>query len=552
MAIVEVALLVALLFVFAGSPPPGDDEAHYLGKAKQYWDPAWLAGDFFLGTPDAHVVFNWAVGWLTLFFSLDATAWITRFAAWLLLAIAWRRLSYAIVPRPLVSLLTMALFLVFQQYGTGAREWIVGGVEAKCFAWALVVFALDQLVRAGGSGVQGLQFSESANTPGGELWRWNFVWLLLGLASAFHVLVGGWAVVAAMLTWLATKERPALVSMLPALAAGGVISLLGIVPALRLSAGADPQLVQEAHRIYVFERLNHHLVVHDFPWRYRLQFLGALGAWLAVARATRNSPRSAPLRKFVLAALVIAVGGIVIDQTTLQRPDIAAPVLRFYWYRLADMLVPVGLALGLAELWFMVAGHAASSTSTATHNRTTVAAQWMLAALCLVPMVVIGVRAATRLADRRSGSDVQAKIAREDVARYLAACAWINSQTPAASRFITPPLYQSFRWHAQRNEVASWKDIPQSAADIVEWRNRNRALGAWWKALQRQGYTPQVERRLRTLAAQYDVQYILVPRSLTAHPLGLTPLFSNATGADDEVARGYTVYWIEPGERPSP
>ena len=89
LAVLEVALLFLLLFVFAASPPPGDDEPHYLGKAKQYWNPDWLAGDFFLETPDAHVVFNWTVGWLTLLFSLNTVAWISRCAAWLLLAIAW-------------------------------------------------------------------------------------------------------------------------------------------------------------------------------------------------------------------------------------------------------------------------------------------------------------------------------------------------------------------------------------------------------------------------------------------------------------------------------
>jgi hypothetical protein len=69
--------------------------------------------------------------------------------------------------------------------------------------------------------------------------------------------------------------------------------------------------------------------------------------------------------------------------------------------------------------------------------------------------------------------------------------------------------------------------------------------------LQQRGYTPAVERRLQQLAEKYDVQYVLVPRSLTAQPLGLTPLFSNATGADDKMARGYTVYWIGPRDSAS-
>jgi hypothetical protein len=541
MAVVEVALIFLLLFVFAGSPPPGDDEAHYLGKAKQFWNPQWLEGDFFLETPDAHVVFNWTVGWPTLFVSLDAAVWIGRTAAWLLLAVAWQRLSYALVPRPLMSLLTMGWFLVFQQYGTAAREWIVGGVEAKCFAWALVVLALEQLVRADQEGGR-VSRGESWESTG-EFWRWNCVWLLLGLAAAFHVLVGGWAVLAALMTWLATKRRPTLISMLPTLIAGGLVSLLGVWPALRLSAGADPEIVSEAHRIYVFERLNHHLVLHDFTWKYRLQFLGVLCAWLATSWATRKVTRGPGLRKFILASLVIAIIGIAIDQATLTRPDLAALLLRFYWFRLADMMVPIGLALGLADVWEMI------SVRMGTWSRVRrVAAHCLFAALCLVPMTVIGWLAVLHLYDRRSGSEIQAKMSQEDVGLWREACAWIEQQTPANSRFLTPPLYQCFRWHAERSEVATWKDIPQSAADIVEWYERNRATQSWWAELRRSGYTPGVERRLRQLADRYDVQYIIVPRALTSKPLGLTPLFSNASGADDEAARGFTVYWISPSE----
>jgi hypothetical protein len=365
------------------------------------------------------------------------------------------------------------------------------------------------------------------------LWHWNFVWLLLGLAAAFHVLVGGWAVVAALLTWLTTRQRPTLVSMLPALWAGGLISLLGVIPALGLAAGAAPEVVREAHRIYVFERLNHHLVIHDFPWSYRLQFLGVLVAWLIVCWLTRASTPARPLRKSILAALAIAGVGIAIDQATLLYPDIAASLLRFYWFRLADMLVPIGLALGLAELW------------NSFHRR--VGASLLLVALCLVPMVVIGWRAAARMFDQRSGAEIQAQIAVDDVADWREACAWVKRQTPVSSRFLTPPAYQCFRWHAERSEIASWKDIPQSAAGIVEWRQRNRATRAWWQQFQQHGDTPQVERRLRALAAKYDVQYVIVPHALTAQPLGLTPLFSNATGTGGS-ARGYTVYWIGPSQ----
>ncbi len=500
LAAAEVIIIFLLLFVFAGTPPPGNDEVYYLGKAKQYWDAPWLAGDFFLETPDAHVVFNWTIGWLTQYFSLDAVAWIGRCAAWLLLAIAWRRLSWALVPLPFASLLSMALFLVFQQYGTAAREWIVGGVEAKCFAYVFVILALEQLVRG----------------------RWRFVWPLLGIAAAFHVLVGGWAVVAALLTWIATKERPSFVSMLPWLVLGGLFSLPGLIPALMLTWNADPEVVRQANESYVFYRLNHHLLVYDFPLRYKLQFLAVLSVWLIVCYLTRGDASRLPLRRFVLASVVIGIAGIIVDQATMRWPDLAASLLRYYWYRLPDMMVPLGLAFALVEAY-------------ATWRKTDVSsAQAYLVVLCLVPMAVLTFHCGWQLSDGRPTADVQGHIGDDDPREYedwRLTCEWIRENTPPDARFLIPPNAMSFRWYAQRSEVVSWKDIPQDAAGIVEWRRRCDATQRWWEQLRKAGrMTPQINRRLGELAAadEFDFQYIVAARRHGAGRLPLPEEFATA------------------------
>ena len=92
-AALEIVWIVLIFFLFAGSPPPDAGESHYLVKAKHYWDPAWCAGDLFLESRDAHLTYYWTFGWLTRWFSLDASAWIGRLVTWGLLAWSWRRLS---------------------------------------------------------------------------------------------------------------------------------------------------------------------------------------------------------------------------------------------------------------------------------------------------------------------------------------------------------------------------------------------------------------------------------------------------------------------------
>src|SRR4051812_48657022 len=147
LAALEVAAIFLIFFLVAGSVPPDVGESHYLVKAKHYWQPSWCAGDLFLESRDAHATFYWTLGWLTRLCTLTATAWIGRVVTWLLLAWSWQRLSWAVLPRPLVSLLSAGLMLFFVKHGNLAGEWIVGGVEAKGFAYVLVFLALEAIVR---------------------------------------------------------------------------------------------------------------------------------------------------------------------------------------------------------------------------------------------------------------------------------------------------------------------------------------------------------------------------------------------------------------------
>ncbi len=214
----EVALIFLVFFIHAGWPAPDVNEPHYLGKARHYWDPSWCPADFFLGTADAHEAFYFAFGWLTLWLPLPAVAWCGRVLTWGLLAWAWRRLSVALVNGFLYSVLSAALFVALNARFHMAGEWVVGGVEAKGFAYVLVLLGLESLVRA----------------------SWGRALVLFGAASAFHVIVGGWAVVATAITWLATKDRPPLRQLfLPAMV-GGLLSLAGLWPAWELTMGRRP------------------------------------------------------------------------------------------------------------------------------------------------------------------------------------------------------------------------------------------------------------------------------------------------------------------------
>jgi hypothetical protein len=95
---------------------------------------------------------------------------------------------------------------------------------------------------------------------------------------------------------------------------------------------------------------------------------------------------------------------------------------------------------------------------------------------------------------------------------WLEACDWIARETPPDALFLTPRLAQTFRWYANRAEVANRKDIPQDAAGIVEWRRRNQRLHAaapgapaeWRESLAALG-----SRRVRELGAEFGADYVI-------------------------------------------
>ncbi len=496
--VAEVAVIVALILLVAGTPAPDVNEAHYLAKAKRYWDPGWCGPDIFLDSAAAHGAFYGLFGWPTRWLSLGAMTWCGRLGTWVLVAWAWQRLSWAILPSRYVSVLTAAWFLMLTRYGHLAGEWAVGGFEAKSVAYVCVFGGLRALA----------------------LQRWAGGWAWFGAATAMHVLVGGWSMVAAALAWLLSgPTRPALRCMGPGLLVGGGLALAGLLPAWRLSAGVAAATAAEANLIYVFGRLSHHLVFHLFAPRRLALFGSLLLAWVLLARLARRCEPWSRLHGFAVGALTISVLGIFLDLALLCDPTWAARVLRFYWFRLSDVAVPlvVSLAVPLVLRRWESRGHWA------------VRALW--AAAVLAPMLLLGSLYVDQQRDFRPGGIVQSSprgawTDRQQTARYRAwqdACRWIDQHTEPHARFLTPRHQQTFKWYAQRAEVACWKDIPQDASSIV----------AWWRLLH-EIYPPAVverglgawsDERLLEIVQREQVDYIVVDRGATRRRLGFPRLY---------------------------
>ena len=208
-----------------------------------------------------------------------------------------------------------------------------------------------------------------------------------------------------------------------------------------------------------------------------LPFLLLVGLWLLLWPSVSDSPGARRLRGFTAAAVVIALIGAAISLLSLYDRALAAGWMRFYWYRLVDVAVPLGLAL-LSVRWFVQ-----------RKMRVALAAVTAVAAFHAVDCVVLKLFSDPPFAERQVdgaawrsaclwaiGQPQRPLFPRQPRADKLRnygdwvdVCRWVSDpkHTPPDARFLIPRMAYTFKWYAGRGEVVNWKETPQDAASLV-------------------------------------------------------------------------------------
>lgn len=497
----EVFLLLTLFYVYAGDPPPEINEAHYWVKAKHFWDPHWLANDAFVTSGKAHFTFYATLGVLTKWFSLPTAVWIGRGIGWGLLAIGLQRLAWTVAPIRYGSLIAAAVWLAGIEYGNLAGEWVVGGIEAKVPAYASVLFALAEIVRG----------------------RWQRVWPWLGIASAFHVLVGGWTVLIAAGTFfiLPKRGRTPVFAQVWGLLLGGALSLFGLIPAFWLSLGTPPEDATLAAKIYTYQRLGHHLLPAAFAWQWYLRHSAVVFCTIAVLWPIAGRRMVRPIVGLAAGAFGLALIGMILGLLPAVAPDLAANLLRYYWFRLTDSIVPLALGLGLI-IWLWKPPTRFSAT----------AASRIVAVAAVLASSLVGYSVWQRLdttippaCDMRllAGAGKMPESQRQQIFQdWKAVCRWIRDNTAEEAVFLTPRHQQTFKWYAHRAEVVNWKDVPQDVPSLLDWRERFERV--FPQRLGRVRVTIRYS-SLRELQRDYGAAYMVVDRRVVPHELPLQQIY---------------------------
>jgi hypothetical protein len=532
-ALVFETLLIFLCFaLYAGQLPPDVNESHYLTKAKHFWNPDWCPGDIFLGSSFAHWLFYASTGWLTQFMSLAAVAWIGRIATWGAMAYAWRRLSWNVLPYRWVAVFSAVLFLVLNDRFHLAGEWVIGGFEAKGIAYAFVLMGLGSLAKA----------------------DWRSAWVWLGAASAFHVLAGGWAFLATMFAFLYFVLDPSnrglgrinlvRAQLLP-FAFGIGLALIGAIPPLLAESSTPADIAVEARSIYVNHRISHHLNFDAFPSLNVARFLGMVLVWCGLShwlakQSNVSARRLKPVFYFCLGSLGISFGGLWLSGLAGQGGPLAQTsegLLRFYWFRLADFAVPMaGALMGSSIVCHLLMQQRRFSAR--------IGCAVFVACIVMAGGLTIFEKHQDPRprADRRSLPSYEENVTRtQDTFRnWQKVCRWVAANTPQDSSFITPHEQQTFKWYAGRAEVVCWKDVPQDAGGILEWKTRLNELYEPQRRYEA-GLFSYSDDQLRSLANKYKADYLVIPQrhvDLAGSPTSLKQVYPE----NDGVKSTYVVF----------
>jgi hypothetical protein len=121
---------------------------------------------------------------------------------------------------------------------------------------------------------------------------------------------------------------------------------------MKISIGVSADVRYQAAAVYVVDRLPHHLLPRSFQevlvarHLLAIMFCGCLYAALPY-----EVKRSRGL-VLVLAAVLLAFAGYVMSLFESLAPSFVYGMLRFYWFRLADGLLPLGLCILLTQFLF--------------------------------------------------------------------------------------------------------------------------------------------------------------------------------------------------------
>jgi hypothetical protein len=424
-----------------------DNEAGKLIEARRMIEPAFLGNDWLQMASREDVLYG-------VFSALVAPFWVLlknailvalvgRLLIWALLLYALLRLARAMEVEGYALAVGLATWLFCSQT-MGANEWIFGGIESKCVAYALLFLGLESALRK----------------------RVVAAAVYCGFAIWLHVLVGGWGAMAlggaVLICGRSYGWRRAL--QFGAITGAFLLPLAWVfLHSTSLAEGRGS--ADEANRLIVLFRNPHHLDPWFFHGKAEFVILCLLAGVTAFGLCRLIAgPKAALIRWFLVILLLQFGAGLV------ARRLGAFWFLKYYPFRVADVLVGLFFWLTLPMLLVWLSRGGVLSRFPAKFR----SLGWCLVLLAFTLVVVVK---SAPVMKRHLGifAESWSRYIRHDESGWVEATDWIRWHTPASAVIIAPPWEGTFWIDAERAEVVNFKRAPHSRA-ILEWNRRMMAL----------------------------------------------------------------------------
>lgn len=516
-----VTAFLSLRFLLNGNMDTSN-EVDVLPLARQYAQPTWNPHDWYLNQPPGYrLLFQSIFGPLVARWGFLTTSIVGRLVCYLLVAsglvLIGRRLGLNLV----FLLLAVSLYthgdleegINFTSYSTqrvAAGEWLIGALEAKSVAYGFVLLGIGAMLAR----------------------KYSLMAIMLGLATSFHVLVGGWSTLAAI-GWIWIRfgwkirywTRVCLIYL-----AASVFAIPAVVK--HLLAASSPVGEIEPSYIYVFVRLPHHLNPlswEAFWWNIPLVYLLILGVGVGLLSWKRHQlsggvyQASLDFAGFTLLSLVPFVLALAIAPFDTQ-----GKLLQYYPFRVGSVMLP------LAASFLLVC----AITQLLKPRATRVAI--LVSLLCLGWLCSVQ---ATVLQEQLVEIRDYPGEAQDVTPAWQDLCDWIRLNTPQEALVITPPAFDlaNFAWLSTRPTLVNYKLLPQSKAGLLSWYERLTELSGTEDPLQiesgtpaklsqtkeklTQGYYQLTTEQVKPLMHKYQAQYWVTK---VGHQLNLPIAYQNS------------------------
>ncbi|MGF1937879.1 MAG: DUF6798 domain-containing protein [Nostoc sp. ChiQUE02] len=480
----EVLAITALLCILQllDANMSRSNELDILPLAKQYANPNWVPGDWYLNqSPGYRLIFQILIGNLILAWGFLATSVVGRILCYCLIA-----LGLVLIKRRLglsLPLLLLAVFVFMTAQSFAAGELIVSGVQPKVFSYGFVLLAI------------GAMLSKS----------YYWMALMLGLATSFHVLVGGWSFLM-LLVLLILRWNTCSMNFRRF---GGIVLIYLIASSFSVKAvleqlfNPQPESPIFTSYIYVFLRLPHHL--NPLSWspswwiKLTMYLVVLIITTILLRRIQQSSARnhksiydfseqyiaSMRLLDFTIISLIPFFLGIAVAPF-----DSNGNFLQYYPFRVGSAILPLNTCLLFACLL----------------ERTFVGKKRQLLLLGSILLLSFLMTKPTITFKNQLLSLSQFPSSLQGVSlEEKSLCAWVRDHTSRDTILISSPAsFDSFTWLAERPTIAKFKLFPQNKLGILEWYERMRDLSG-----NNPSILPVISKELKIKTKGFELQQVL-------------------------------------------